>query len=70
MSRPNTLDEDMTLVMITERMHESLVLLKRLMCWRLQDILYWPRQYPHYPLRLDNNPDSRAKHRQDVIRSS
>ncbi|XP_066302780.1 galactosylceramide sulfotransferase-like [Branchiostoma lanceolatum] len=58
-----TLDDDMTLVMITERLHESLVLLKRLMCWRLQDILYWPRQYPDYTLRLDNNPDSRAKHR-------
>ncbi|XP_078573500.1 galactosylceramide sulfotransferase-like isoform X2 [Branchiostoma floridae x Branchiostoma japonicum] len=58
-----TLETDFTIVMMTERLHESLVLLKRLMCWRLQDILYWPCQDPDYSLRLDNNPDSRAKHR-------
>ncbi|XP_078655834.1 galactosylceramide sulfotransferase-like [Branchiostoma floridae x Branchiostoma belcheri] len=59
-----TLEEDFLLVMITERLQESLVLLKRLMCWRLQDILYWPHQYPDYPLRLDNNSDSQHKHRE------
>ncbi|XP_078687125.1 galactose-3-O-sulfotransferase 3-like [Branchiostoma floridae x Branchiostoma belcheri] len=33
-----TIDEDFDLVMLTEYFDESLVLLKRLMCWTLQDI--------------------------------
>ncbi|XP_078663493.1 galactose-3-O-sulfotransferase 3-like [Branchiostoma floridae x Branchiostoma belcheri] len=34
------LDEDFTLVMILEHLDESVVLLKRLMCWELRDVLY------------------------------
>ncbi|XP_052767680.1 galactosylceramide sulfotransferase-like [Mya arenaria] len=36
----STLDRNFMLVMIMEYFHESLVLLKRLMCWSLEDIIY------------------------------
>ena len=36
------LDTDYGLVMVMERFHESLVLLKRLLCWSTKDILYVP----------------------------
>lgn len=35
-----TLDKNFALIMIMEYFHESLVLLKRLMCWSMEDILY------------------------------
>ncbi|XP_078601345.1 galactose-3-O-sulfotransferase 3-like [Branchiostoma floridae x Branchiostoma japonicum] len=35
-----TIDQDFDLVMLTEYFDESLVLLKRLMCWTIQDIIY------------------------------
>ncbi|XP_035683357.1 galactose-3-O-sulfotransferase 2-like [Branchiostoma floridae] len=35
-----TVDQDFDLVMLTEYYDESLVLLKRLMCWSVRDILY------------------------------
>eukprot|EP00058_Branchiostoma_floridae_P005819 XP_002591307.1 hypothetical protein BRAFLDRAFT_76757 [Branchiostoma floridae] len=35
-----TIDQDFDLVMLTEYLDESLVLLKRLMCWKIQDIIY------------------------------
>lgn len=38
----NEIDEDYGLVMIMERFSESLVLLKRLLCWSTKDILYVP----------------------------
>lgn len=34
------LDEDFSLVMIMEYFHESLILLRRLMCWTFKDIIY------------------------------
>ncbi|XP_035688260.1 galactose-3-O-sulfotransferase 3-like [Branchiostoma floridae] len=34
------LDEDFTTVMVLERLDESLVMLKRRMCWSLRDIIY------------------------------
>lgn len=34
------LDSEFSLVMIMEYFHESLVMLKRLMCWSMEDILY------------------------------
>ena len=54
-----------SLVMIMEHYEESLVLLRRLMCWRIQDILYLVRNVGHYkhkriqedatdPLLIDN----------------
>ncbi|XP_078678631.1 galactose-3-O-sulfotransferase 3-like isoform X2 [Branchiostoma floridae x Branchiostoma belcheri] len=36
------IEEDFELVMLTQYFDESLVLLKRLMCWSLKDILYFP----------------------------
>ncbi|KAJ8297771.1 hypothetical protein KUTeg_024302 [Tegillarca granosa] len=36
------LDKDFKLVMIMEYFHESLILLKRILCWELKDILYVP----------------------------
>ena len=37
------LDEEMDLVMITERMDESLILLKEYLCWNMTDIIYLKR---------------------------
>lgn len=36
----NFIDQKFSLVMIVEYMYESMVLLKRLMCWKLQDIVH------------------------------
>ena len=41
------LDKKMDLVMMTEYMDESLVLLRRLMCWSMKDILYQSRNINH-----------------------
>ncbi|XP_066301720.1 galactose-3-O-sulfotransferase 2-like [Branchiostoma lanceolatum] len=38
------LDKDFTTVMILEKLEESLVLLKRRMCWSLQDIIFWEKK--------------------------
>ncbi|XP_078703447.1 galactose-3-O-sulfotransferase 2-like [Branchiostoma floridae x Branchiostoma belcheri] len=35
------LDKDFTIMMIIEKLEESLVLLKRRMCWSLRDIIFW-----------------------------
>ncbi|XP_064597709.1 galactose-3-O-sulfotransferase 2-like isoform X2 [Liolophura sinensis] len=37
------LDSEMDLVLVVEKFSESLVLLKRLMCWQLKDVLYITR---------------------------
>lgn len=47
----NQLDEDFTLVMIMEYFHESLVLLKRLMCWSMEDIVYYTRNVGNYAFK-------------------
>ncbi|XP_077866773.1 galactose-3-O-sulfotransferase 2-like [Saccoglossus kowalevskii] len=38
------LDEDLDLVMITEYMDESLILLKKMMCWTIDDIVFESRR--------------------------
>ncbi|XP_035688262.1 galactose-3-O-sulfotransferase 2-like [Branchiostoma floridae] len=38
------LGKDFTTVMILEKLEESLVLLKRRMCWSLQDIIFWEKK--------------------------
>ncbi|XP_078663841.1 galactose-3-O-sulfotransferase 3-like isoform X1 [Branchiostoma floridae x Branchiostoma belcheri] len=42
------IDEDFLLVMILEYLNESLVLLKRYMCWSFTDILYWKQNKRTY----------------------
>ncbi|KAJ8039370.1 Galactose-3-O-sulfotransferase 3 [Holothuria leucospilota] len=37
-------DKEFDLVLITEYFDESLILLKRMMCWRFEDILYIPKK--------------------------
>lgn len=37
------LDREFSVIIVMEKMEESLLLIRRLMCWRLQDILYIPR---------------------------
>ena len=46
------LEQDFLLVMLVEYMDESLVLLKRLMCWKFQDILYHTKNTGKY-LKVD-----------------
>ena len=41
------------LVMIMEHFEESLVLLRRLMCWRMEDVLYLVRNVGHYDSKSD-----------------
>ncbi|XP_066265140.1 galactose-3-O-sulfotransferase 3-like isoform X2 [Branchiostoma lanceolatum] len=41
-------DKDFLLVMILEYLDESLVLLKRYLCWSLSDILYWVQNQRKY----------------------
>eukprot|EP00050_Salpingoeca_kvevrii_P003972 m.238255 g.238255 ORF g.238255 m.238255 type:complete len:1089 (-) comp10916_c0_seq8:295-3561(-) len=45
----NRLEQEFDLVMITEYMDESLVLLARLMCWTLEDILLFPLKVAFTP---------------------
>ncbi|XP_035676898.1 galactose-3-O-sulfotransferase 3-like [Branchiostoma floridae] len=55
--------DDFHLVMITEYFDESLVLLKRLMCWTLQDILYYKANVRHYATKRTRiPPDVRQIH--------
>ncbi|XP_035696262.1 galactose-3-O-sulfotransferase 2-like [Branchiostoma floridae] len=42
------MDEDFVLVIILEHLDESLVLLKRYLCWSLSDILYWRQNKRNY----------------------
>ena len=39
--------------MIMEHFEESLVLLRRLMCWRMEDVLYLVRNVRHYDSKSD-----------------
>ncbi|KAK6183111.1 hypothetical protein SNE40_010652 [Patella caerulea] len=45
------LDNDFHLIMIVEHFHESLILLKRLMCWTFKDIFYIKRHVANYPYK-------------------
>ncbi|CAH1250220.1 GAL3ST3 [Branchiostoma lanceolatum] len=60
------LDADFTLVMILDHLDESVVLLRRLMCWELQDVLLYsksknsrPYQYKFYVA----TPEEQENHR-------
>ncbi|XP_070540141.1 galactosylceramide sulfotransferase-like [Ptychodera flava] len=53
------LERELDLVLITEYFDESLVLLKRMMCWKMEDILYIARRVHGTHSALD--PDLRQK---------
>ncbi|KAI8516681.1 hypothetical protein Bbelb_052620 [Branchiostoma belcheri] len=61
-----TIDEDFDFVMLTEYFDESLVLLKRLMCWTIRDIVYFKstnvRNCPHEEVQLP--PDLQQAHKE------
>ncbi|XP_078679068.1 galactose-3-O-sulfotransferase 3-like [Branchiostoma floridae x Branchiostoma belcheri] len=57
--------DDFHLVMIMEYFDESLVLLRRLMCWTLQDILYYKANVRHYTTkRAQIPPEVRQIHKE------
>ncbi|XP_078700693.1 galactose-3-O-sulfotransferase 3-like [Branchiostoma floridae x Branchiostoma belcheri] len=62
----SSIDEDFDFVMLTEYFDESLVLLKRLMCWTIRDIVYFKRtnvrNCPHEEVQLP--PDLQQAHRE------
>ncbi|XP_019632944.1 PREDICTED: galactosylceramide sulfotransferase-like [Branchiostoma belcheri] len=47
----NELEADFTLVMLLDHLDESCVLLKRLMCWELQDVLYVTKNNRSYSFK-------------------
>ncbi|KAI8487060.1 hypothetical protein Bbelb_353200 [Branchiostoma belcheri] len=47
----NELEADFTLVMLLDHLDESYVLLKRLMCWELQDVLYVTKNNRSYSFK-------------------
>lgn len=58
------LDNDFILVIILEHLDESLVLMRRILCWEFKDILYVPanvRISPSYRERLQLNKESIKK---------
>nr|KAG5709712.1 hypothetical protein BaRGS_027737 [Batillaria attramentaria] len=57
------LDEDFHLVMITEYFDESLVLLKRLLCWDIKDILYIPKNKNARKKKRVFTDEDRANHK-------
>ncbi|XP_035697565.1 uncharacterized protein LOC118430684 [Branchiostoma floridae] len=61
------LDKEMFLVLILEHYMESLVLLKRLMCWTIQDILYdlKPKNQRQYAYRTMELPEKYKKKHQE-----
>lgn len=50
------IDDRFDLVMITEYFHESLVLLRRKMCWELPDILHVSKNVGNYTYRQNQRP--------------
>jgi hypothetical protein len=52
-----TIEEQFNLVMIMEYFHESLVLLKRQMCWSLEDIVYHSRNVGNYAFKVSKTSD-------------
>lgn len=46
-----TVDDKLSLVLLNEYWDESMVLLKRRMCWSLEDVLYRPLKAPTVPLK-------------------
>ncbi|KAI8520188.1 hypothetical protein Bbelb_034450 [Branchiostoma belcheri] len=60
------LDQEFTLVMILEHLDESAVLLRRLMCWEIKDVVYHLRKENkrHYPYkRYEATPEELDNHR-------
>ena len=61
------LDNRFELVMINEHYDESLVLLKRLMCWSLKDVLYFELKHQQYPESdYFDSEEIKQKHQQEV----
>lgn len=56
------LDKEFKLILIMERMDESLVLMKRLLCWNLEDIIYIPRNVNHLYPRGRLKPADKIRH--------
>lgn len=54
---------DFHLVMITEFFDESLVLLRRLLCWDVQDVLYLPKNRNHLKKERNFSAEHRRQHR-------
>lgn len=57
------LDKEFQLVMITEFFHESIVLLRRLMCWSIKDVLYIPKDKNVHKKKRNFSAEDEAKHR-------
>ncbi|VDI44312.1 galactose-3-O-sulfotransferase 3 [Mytilus galloprovincialis] len=55
------LDKDFTLIIILEYLDESLVLLKRLLCWEMHDILYLPTNVRFSPISQQFNTEELTK---------
>lgn len=49
----SNIDKEFDLVLITEYFDESLILLKKLLCWRFEDILYVKKRQQPNPLTVD-----------------
>ncbi|KAL8573588.1 hypothetical protein ACOMHN_007141 [Nucella lapillus] len=58
------LGHDFHLVMMTEFFDESLVLLRRLMCWSLRDIIYITKNKNAFKKERSFSPEDLARHRQ------
>ncbi|XP_078660075.1 galactose-3-O-sulfotransferase 3-like [Branchiostoma floridae x Branchiostoma belcheri] len=58
-----SIDNDFDLVMLTEYFDESLVLLKRLMCWTIPDILYIKSTNIQRRKLQDISPELKQKHK-------
>ncbi|KAI8521286.1 Galactose-3-O-sulfotransferase [Branchiostoma belcheri] len=59
-----SIDNDFDLVMLTEYFDESLVLLKRLMCWTIPDILYIKSTNIQRRKLQDISPELKQKHKE------
>ncbi|CAH1241359.1 GAL3ST1 [Branchiostoma lanceolatum] len=57
------IDKEFIFVMILEYFEESLVLLKRTMCWEFQDIIYHPSNVAAYPYKKDRRENLVDAHR-------
>ncbi|XP_071959319.1 galactosylceramide sulfotransferase-like isoform X2 [Antedon mediterranea] len=67
----SNLDEEMDLVLINEFFDESLLLLRKLLCWKLEDILYLPMNrradYKKTPLSSALRQKAREKNHADTL---
>ena len=60
----NELDSDFSLVLIVEYFYESMVLLRRQMCWRLEDILFMSSNAGSYDYKAEESEDLVKLYRQ------